>query len=44
MSAGVDSLGATELVSTLGDNMSIELEPTVLFDHPTIESLAKLFE
>ena len=43
MSAGLDSIAATELVSTLGQNLSTEIEPTALFDHPTIESLGKYF-
>ena len=43
MSAGLDSIAATELVSTLGQNLSTEIEPTALFDHPTIGSLGKYF-
>lgn len=41
MSAGIDSLAATELTTLLTDRLGTELEPTVLFDHPTIDSLAK---
>jgi acyl carrier protein len=41
MSAGIDSLAATELTALLTDRLGTELEPTVLFDHPTIDSLAK---
>ena len=37
--AGIDSLSAVELVSTLGHELNTEIEPTVLFDHPTIGSL-----
>ena len=36
---GIDSLSAVELVSTLGHELNTEIEPTVLFDHPTIEDL-----
>ena len=36
MTAGLDSLGATELASALSSQLSIEIEPTALFDHPTI--------
>ena len=39
MDAGLDSLGATELVRSLSDRLRVELEPTALFDHPTISSL-----
>lgn len=39
MGAGLDSLGATELVSTLGHKFSSEIASTALFDHPTIRSL-----
>ena len=41
MSAGLDSIAATELVSTLGQNLSVEIEPTALFDHPTVGALRK---
>ena len=37
--AGIDSLSAAELVSTLALQLGIEIEPTALFDHPTVESL-----
>lgn len=40
MSAGIDSLQATELITLLSDRLGTEVEPTVLFDHPTIDSLA----
>ena len=36
---GIDSLSAVELVSTLGHELNTEIEPTVLFDHPTIGDL-----
>lgn len=37
--AGIDSLSVAELVSTLALQLGIEIEPTALFDHPTVESL-----
>ena len=39
MDVGIDSLSAVELVSTLGHKLSTEIEPTVLFDYPTINDL-----
>lgn len=36
MGAGLDSLGATELISALSEQTSMDIEPTTLFDHPTI--------
>ena len=41
MGAGLDSLSAVDLVQTLGQRLGTELEPTALFDYPTIGSLAK---
>ena len=43
MSAGLDSIAAVELVTTLGQKLSTEIESTALFDHPTIGSLSKHF-
>ena len=40
MSAGLDSLSVMELTQTLGAQFSMDLAPTILFDHPTLESLA----
>ena len=40
MSAGLDSLSATEFTNTLGARFSMDLAATILFDHPTLESLA----
>ena len=40
MDVGIDSLSAVELVSTLGHELNTEIEPTVLFNHPTIDSLS----
>ena len=41
MGAGLDSLSAVDLVQTLGQRLGTELEPTALFDYPTIGSLIK---
>jgi len=43
MGAGLDSIAAVELVATLSQNLSTEIEPTALFDHPTIGSLVRYF-
>ena len=46
MGAGLDSIAAVELVETLSQNLSTEIEPTeptALFDHPTIGSLVRYF-
>ena len=40
MSAGLDSLSAVDFVSTLATKFGLEIAPTALFDHPTINSLA----
>ena len=40
MSAGLDSIGATELANMLAQRLGTELPQTVLFDHPTIGALA----
>ena len=39
MEAGVDSLGATELQRGLSEQLSTEFEATLLFDHPSIDSI-----
>jgi hypothetical protein len=41
MSAGLDSLLAFEFVNTLAARLNMELNPTILFDHPTLEQLAE---
>lgn len=41
MSVGLDSISAVDLVQTLGQRLGTELEPTALFDYPTIGSLTK---
>ena len=40
MSAGLDSISGTEFTNTLAQQFEIELPPTLLFDYPTIESMA----
>jgi acyl carrier protein len=40
MSAGLDSLSAVEFTNALGARFSMDLVPTTLYDHPTLESLA----
>ena len=40
MSAGLDSIATTAFVSTLASRLSVDLAPTALFDHPTLESIA----
>jgi acyl carrier protein len=44
MGAGLDSLSAVDLVQTLGQRLGTELEPTALFDYPTIGSLSKYLD
>ena len=41
MSIGMDSLSAMEFTNAIAARFSMDLAPTVLFDHPTVESLAK---
>ena len=40
MSAGLDSLSAVEFTNALGARFSMDLAPTILYDNPTLESLA----
>jgi len=40
MSAGLDSIAVTELADMLADRFNMELPQTLLFDYPTIESVA----
>lgn len=40
MSAGLDSLAATAFVSGLAARLSVDVAATVLFDHPTLDSIA----
>ena len=44
MGAGLDSIAAVDLVSTLSQRLDTELEPTALFDYPTIGSLTKYLD
>jgi len=44
MGAGLDSIAAVDLVSTLSQRLGTELEPTALFDYPTIGSLTKYLD
>ena len=39
MEAGLDSLGATQLVRDLSGKLELDLGPTLLFDFPTIDTL-----
>ena len=41
MSVGLDSLSAVEFTNTLAARLSMDLEPTILFHHPTLDSLAQ---
>ena len=40
MSAGLDSISATEFTGALAARFSMDLAPTILFDHPTLDALA----
>ena len=44
MGAGLDSIATVDLVSTLSQRLDTELEPTALFDYPTIGSLTKYLD
>ena len=39
MSAGLDSLSVAGLVSTLSAELKMDIAPTDLFDHPTLDSM-----
>ena len=41
MGAGLDSLSAVDLVQMLSQRLGTDLDPTALFDYPTIGSLSK---
>ena len=41
MQAGLDSMGATELQKAIEAEYNIDLAPTVAYDYPTVEALAK---
>ena len=36
MSAGLDSIGASQLSARLGERLGTELSSTLLFDHPSL--------
>ena len=40
MEAGLDSIGAAELQNKMSEHLDMELPPTLLFDHPTLQSVA----
>lgn len=40
MAAGLDSLASVELLTELGSTWSLELPGTLMFDYPTVESMA----
>ena len=39
MSIGLDSIAGVELVQTLSSTSGLQISPTMLFDHPTLESI-----
>ena len=40
MDSGLDSIGATELSNKISAHLNTELSPTLLFDHPSLQSIA----
>ena len=40
MDSGLDSIGATELSNKMSAHFNTELSPTLLFDHPSLRSIA----
>ena len=40
MDSGLDSISATELSSKMSAHLNTELSPTLLFDHPSLRSIA----
>ena len=40
MDAGLDSISATELSNKISAHLNTELSPTLLFDHPSLQSIA----
>ena len=41
MDAGLDSISATELSNKISAHLNTELSPTLLFDHPSLRSIAE---
>ena len=41
MSVGLDSIATTEFTSTLAGHFGSEISATMLFDHPTLESISR---
>ena len=41
MSAGLDSIGGTELARELGDRLGVSLPSTLLFDHPSVNTISR---
>ena len=41
MDSGLDSIGATELSNKMSAHLNTELSPTLLFDHPSLRSIAE---
>ena len=40
MDSGLDSIGTTELSNKISAHLNTELSPTLLFDHPSLRSIA----
>ena len=40
MDSGLDSIGTTELSNKMSAHLNTELSPTLLFDHPSLRSIA----
>jgi acyl carrier protein len=40
MSAGLDSIATTELSALMSERFNTELPQTLLFDHPSLQSVA----
>lgn len=44
LSTGFDSIAATEFVKSLSVQCGVEVSPTTLFDHPTLDSIASFIQ
>lgn len=40
---GLDSAGAFKMVGALNERFGTDFEPTILYDHPTVNELAAFF-